>query len=87
MRTEPAAAVALLPYLERLTKTARNLSNAGLLPRFERRTSQTRRERVSGLCTHILTRLCECVSEGGRVRISKCVCVCVCVCVRERESL
>jgi len=73
---DPAAAslVALPRYLEGLTKTARNPSNAGLLPRFERRTSQTQRGRVSGLCTHILTRVFESVSECGRVRFCNCVC-------------
>jgi len=68
-----ASLVALPRCLERLMKTARNPSNAGLLPRFERRTSQTRRGRVSGLCTHTLTRVFESVSECGRVRVCDCV--------------
>ena len=62
-------------------------NNASLLPRFERRTSQTRRGRVSGLCTHILTRVFESVSECGRVRICKSVCESLWACVWVREAV
>ena len=85
MWKEPAAAslVALLRYLERLTKIARKPNNVGLLPRFERWISQIRRGRVSGLCTHILTRVIEC----GRVRVCKCVCESLWACVSAWSSV